>query len=378
MDIEKVQQEVNIQVNEEMTTSNYRAYDFRLVRYIGLEPAILLTYLCDQDKFINKRNVGSEFYKQKKFIEFFTGLTSKQQTLAIKKLKQLELIDVIKKGMPAKNYFKIDYNKVREMKKIVVDEFYGEIEKYNYYEHEFDTDEEILEQANEKSVKKELSSEPETGSQENLKDSDINNKEINNLDTYNKLSKDNSIIGVHAERGTHLAGEDNSKNNNIKKNESMEEVLEEVGKTVGPDGIEVFSNQDSLVEVPKTAAASPEPKKKGKGGLAPLYDLVDERIPGDKYPTINIGCKTYLKAHIGIRRLPSVEKWSGMLDFLINESSISINGTSGKKIVPSKAIAILEKAINGKDGVPYLDFDKVDGGLMEPTVETNQRNNTGY
>lgn len=203
----------------------------------------------------------------------------------------------------------------------------------------------------------------------------IDNPTSNNL----LLSKDNkNYIEDNTETVVHLADDNNLKNNNIKENESMEEVLEEVGKTVGTDGIEVFGNQDGLVEVPKTAAASPEPKKKGKGGLAPLYDLVDERIPGDKYPTINIGCKTYLKAHIGIRRLPSMEKWNGMLDFLINESSISINGTSGKKIVPSKAIAILEKAINGKDGVPYLDFDKVDGGLMEPTVETNQRNNTGY
>lgn len=217
-----------------------------------------------------------------------------------------------------------------------------------------------------------------TGSMEN--NTEIDNPIIDNPTSNNLLlSKDNkNYIEDNTETVVHLADDNNLKNNNIKKNESMEEVLEEVGKTVGTDGIEVFSNQDSLVEVPKTAAASPESKKKGKGGLAPLYDLVDEKIPGDKYPTINIGCKTYLKAHIGIRRLPSIEKWSGMLDFLINESSISINGTSGKKIVPSKAIAMLEKAINGKDGVPYLDFDKVDGGLMEPTVETNQRNNTGY
>lgn len=366
MDIDKLQREVNIQVNEEMTTTSYRAYDFRLVRYMGLEPAILLTYLCDQDKYINKANVGSEFYKQKKFIEFFTGLTSKQQTLAVKKLVQLEILEVVKKGMPAKNYFKINYNKVREMKKIVVDEFYGEIEKYDYYKHEFDTDEEILEQANEKVVNNIPSSEPETGSQENLKDSDINNKEINNLDSYNKLSKDNSIIGVHAERGTHLPVEDSK----YLDNNTIEDNLEEIGKKVGTEGIDVFSGKSETG--PKHAAESPS-KKKGKGGLAPLYDMVDERFPKDKYEDINLASKAYLKAHIGGRHLPSEDKWNEMLEFLVNESSIEVAGTSGKKFLPTRAMLILEKAIKGKDGIPYTDFDTIDGGLREPTVETNQR-----
>ena len=366
MNIDKLQKEINIQVNEEMTIGNYRAYDFRLVRYMGLEPAILLTYLCDQDKFINKSNVGSEFYKQKKYIEFFTGLTSKQQTLAIKKLSQLEILTVVKKGMPAKNYFRIDYNKVREMKKIVVDEFYGEIEKYDYYKHEFDSDEEILKYANEKALNNFKSSEPETGSQENLKDSDINNLEINNLDSFNFNSKELNLKGQH-ETVVNIT-DDNIKNNNIEDKNGIEDS-------------KIFSGKaDTSASVLKTPAAEGEEKpKKGKGGLGPLYDEITKRIPVAIYPTLNAALKTYLKAHLGIRRLPSPEKWEDMIKKLQEYASVELSGASGKKFMENRALEIVKKAIDGKDGVPYTDFDDIyDKGLMEPTFELNRDYTKGY
>ena len=368
MNIDKLQQEINIQVNEEMTVGNYRAYDFRLVRYMGLEPAILLTYLCDQDKFINKSKVGSEFYKQKKYIEFFTGLTSKQQTLAIKKLSQLEILTVVKKGMPAKNYFRIDYNKVREMKKIVVDEFYGEIEKYDYYKHEFDTDEEILKYANEKALNNIKSSEPETGSQENLKDSDINNLELNNLDSFNFNSKELNLKGQH-ETVVNNTADDNIKNN-LEENKN------------GIEDSKIFSGKaDTSASVLKTPAAtgSAEKSKKGKGGLGPLYDTITQRVPAAIYPTLNAALKTYLKAYIGIRRLPSPEKWEDMIKKLQDYASVELRGASGKKFMENRALEIVKKAIDGKDGVPYTDFDDIyDKGLTEPTFELNRNYTKGY
>lgn len=371
MNIDMLQREINIQVNEEMTVGNYRAYDFRLVRYIGLEPAILLTYLCDQDKYINKSKVGSEFYKQKKYIEFFTGLTSKQQTLAIKKLTQLEILTVVKKGMPAKNYFRIDYNKVREMKKIVVDEFYGEIEKYDYYKHEFDSDEEILKYANEKALNNSKSSEPETGSQGNRKDSDINNLEINNLDSFNFNSKELNLKGQHETVVHNL--DDNIKNNNIE---------DKNGKEDGKEDSKIFSGKaDDSASILKTPAAAEgvEKPNKVKGGLGPLYDIVTKMVPAEIYPTLNAALKTYLKAHLGIRRLPSPEKWEDMIRKLQEYASVKLSGTSGKKFIENRALEIVKKAIDGKDGVPYTDFDDIyDKGLMEPTFELNRDYTKGY
>lgn len=371
MNIDMLQREINIQVNEEMTVGNYRAYDFRLVRYIGLEPAILLTYLCDQDKYINKSKVGSEFYKQKKYIEFFTGLTSKQQTLAIKKLTQLEILTVVKKGMPAKNYFRIDYNKVREMKKIVVDEFYGEIEKYDYYKHEFDSDEEILKYANEKALNNSKSSEPETGSQGNRKDSDINNLEINNLDSFNFNSKELNLKGQH-ETVVHNP-DDNIKNNNIE---------DKNGKEDGKEDSKIFSGKaDDSASILKTPAAAEgvEKPNKVKGGLGPLYDIVTKMVPVEIYPTLNAALKTYLKAYLGIRRLPSPEKWEDMIRKLQEYASVELSGASGKKFIENRALEIVKKATDGKDGVPYTDFDDIyDKGLMEPTFELNRDYTKGY
>lgn len=106
--------------------------------------------------------------------------------------------------------------------------------------------------------------------------------------------------------------------------------------------------------------------------------MVDERFPKEKYEDVNLACKGYLKAHIGGRHLPSEEKWKSMLEFLENESSIELTGTSGKKFMPTRAMTILGKAIKGKDGIPYPDFDAIDGGLKEPTVETNQRLMSGF
>lgn len=367
MNIDMLQREINIQVNEEMTVGNYRAYDFRLVRYIGLEPAILLTYLCDQDKYINKSKVGSEFYKQKKYIEFFTGLTSKQQTLAIKKLAQLEILTVVKKGMPAKNYFRIDYNKVREMKKIVVDEFYGEIEKYDYYKHEFDSDEEILKYANEKALNNSKSSEPETGSQGNRKDSDINNLEINNLDSFNFNSKELNLKGQH-ETVVHNP-DDNIKNNNIEDKNGKEDSKIFSGKA---------DDSASILKTPAAAEGVEKPNKV-KGGLGPLYDIVTKMVPAEIYPTLNAALKTYLKAHLGIRRLPSPEKWEDMIRKLQEYASVELSGASGKKFIENRALEIVKKAIDGKDGVPYTDFDDIyDKGLMEPTFELNRDYTKGY
>ena len=367
MNIDMLQREINIQVNEEMTVGNYRAYDFRLVRYIGLEPAILLTYLCDQDKYINKSKVGSEFYKQKKYIEFFTGLTSKQQTLAIKKLTQLEILTVVKKGMPAKNYFRIDYNKVREMKKIVVDEFYGEIEKYDYYKHEFDSDEEILKYANEKALNNSKSSEPETGSQGNRKDSDINNLEINNLDSFNFNSKELNLKGQH-ETVVHNP-DDNIKSNNIEDKNGKEDSKIFSGKA---------DDSASILKTPAAAEGVEKPNKV-KGGLGPLYDIVTKMVPAEIYPTLNAALKTYLKAHLGIRRLPSPEKWEDMIRKLQEYASVELSGASGKKFIENRALEIVKKATDGKDGVPYTDFDDIyDKGLMEPTFELNRDYTKGY
>lgn len=367
MDIEKMQQEINLQINEEITVGNYRAYDFRIARYIGLEPAIILTYLCDQDKYINKRNVGQEFYKQQKYIEFFTGLTSKQQNLAVKKLKQLEIIEVVKKGMPARNHFKINYNKIREIKNKVLDDFYGEIERFDYYKHEFDTEQEMQENADKKAIENTNPSAAETSSLDLPKGLHINNKEVNNLNSSNNISKDIFILEVASQESTYIGAKNNNININNKKDVLSDCLVD--GSASAP--------KEHAAPARTEKAATTKAQPKGRGGLGPLLNMVNEKYSKDQYPKVNQLLYTYLKAHIGIRRLPSIEKWESMLEKLYIYSSIKLVGTGGTKFVQNNAIKIVEKAINLKGNAPYPDFDNIYNIKLEESDVINTYSNQG-
>ena len=121
-------------------------------------------------------------------------------------------------------------------------------------------------------------------------------------------------------------------------------------------------------KVSKTAPAAPQKKKEG---LAPLIDIVEKRFSVLRYPEVNKLLIMYLKAHIGIRRLPTEEKWNKMLDDLINYSTIKISGADGGKFLSKVAIQVIEKALNGKDGAPFTEFDNPNIE-KEPQFNLNQ------
>ena len=196
-----------------------------------------------------------------------------------------------------------------------------------------------------------------------------NNTEIDNpiIETsINILSKDNNL------------SEDNTKTVVNNTDDNIKNNLEDKN---GIEDSKIFSGKaDTSASVLKTPAAEGEEKpKKGKGGLGPLYDEITKRIPAAIYPTLNAALKTYLKAHLGIRRLPSPEKWEDMIKKLQEYASVELSGASGKKFMENRALEIVKKAIDGKDGVPYTDFDDIyDKGLMEPTFELNRDYTKGY
>ena len=111
-----------------------------------------------------------------------------------------------------------------------------------------------------------------------------------------------------------------------------------------------------------------------------MYDMVDKRFPSSKYYNLNAALKTYLKAYVGIRRIPDVDKWEDMLNRLEQYSSVVVSGASGLKFIESRALEIVDKARNGKNGIPYLDFDDVyhSTELKEPTFNLNRDFIKGY
>ena len=137
------------------------------------------------------------------------------------------------------------------------------------------------------------------------------------------------------------------------------------------DTKELF-NGDYLEDIGKTTETAPQPEQKKKGGgLKPLLDILEERFEVNKYPELNRLLNNYLHAYIGCRRLPTEEKWNKMLDDLINYSTISISGAEGGKFLYKTALQIVEKAINGRNGAPYTEFDNPNIE-KEPQFNLNQ------
>ena len=87
-----------------LASDNYIIVNKTLVAEIGLENAIVFGVLCSY-----QRGFGNdEFYREQEKIIEDTGLSEYIVRKAIKELKDLELIEVNKKGMPAKYFYKVN------------------------------------------------------------------------------------------------------------------------------------------------------------------------------------------------------------------------------------------------------------------------------
>lgn len=176
-------------------------------------------------------------------------------------------------------------------------------------------------------------------------------------------------------------------NNNIINNITISKDIDEQANCSSNETKSIPKNNELLVKLYKQnetensdntkVDSSSNNSSKGKGGLKPLIDLANDKFPKERYPDINSKLITYLKCHLGCRRLPTLEKWEDMLFKLEVYSSVQIPGTSGSKFLNSRAIEIIEKAIYGKNGAPYLDFDNL-YGVKEPHLNSNQNFITGF
>lgn len=90
---------------------NYIIVNRTLIKNLGLKEAVILGELASEFNYYKKNNSLDEngyFYSTIENIEENTGLSRSQQKTVLDKLKELEIIDVIVKGIPAKRYIKID------------------------------------------------------------------------------------------------------------------------------------------------------------------------------------------------------------------------------------------------------------------------------
>jgi hypothetical protein len=94
-----------------IASDNYITLNKTLLKKLGIEATILFGALCSFQRYFN----GEEFYKEQDKLMEETCLTEYLLRNATKILKDLGLISVIKKGLPAKNYYKVNADKLLGM-----------------------------------------------------------------------------------------------------------------------------------------------------------------------------------------------------------------------------------------------------------------------
>lgn len=100
-----------------IASNNYIVVNKDVLQKLGVYPSIMLGELASEYNYFSKTGelVDGMFYSTIENIQSNTTLSRHQQNEAISKLKELEILEVVVKGIPAKRYFKLNENKLIEM-----------------------------------------------------------------------------------------------------------------------------------------------------------------------------------------------------------------------------------------------------------------------
>ena len=100
-------------MKELLSSSAFLVLNKKLARHIGLKESILLADLISKEEyFIEKGMTDGWFFNTEANIEKDTTLTPYQQRKTIKKLKEFNIIETKRIGVPAKQHFKINEEQV--------------------------------------------------------------------------------------------------------------------------------------------------------------------------------------------------------------------------------------------------------------------------
>ena len=104
----------NSYISELLATDGYIQVNKKLIKTLGLHEAIIIGELCSEYNYwkIKGDLVEDSFYSTRENIEENTGLSEHYQRKAVESLINAELISVVKRGIPAKNYYRINFDKL--------------------------------------------------------------------------------------------------------------------------------------------------------------------------------------------------------------------------------------------------------------------------
>ena len=95
---------------ELLSQDGYYTLNKKLVKLIGLENSFLLSFFIDKYKFFKE-----EFFYTKENILNDTRLTEYSLNSSLKFLKDNNLIFIVKKGCPARNYYDINFKRIEDL-----------------------------------------------------------------------------------------------------------------------------------------------------------------------------------------------------------------------------------------------------------------------
>ena len=82
-----------------------------MIRNLGLVPAVFLSDLLSKESYFESHNSLQDgyFFNTEENRKWDSGLTPHQQRKGIKKLSKLEILEVVRKGIPARQWFRINH-----------------------------------------------------------------------------------------------------------------------------------------------------------------------------------------------------------------------------------------------------------------------------
>ena len=102
------------EIAELLSIDGFITVNKALIKKFGLHCAVLLGELCAEYSYWSSQSKLEDdmFYSTRENIEENTGLTEHYQRKALAELKDLGIIEIVKKGLPAVNYYRINFDEI--------------------------------------------------------------------------------------------------------------------------------------------------------------------------------------------------------------------------------------------------------------------------
>ena len=99
-------------ISKLLSTDGFIQVNKALIKKLGLHEAILIGEFCAEYNYWEERNMLDDgyFYSTRDNIEENTGLSEHYQRKALSTLYELGIVIIEKRGLPAKNYYKINFD----------------------------------------------------------------------------------------------------------------------------------------------------------------------------------------------------------------------------------------------------------------------------